>query len=661
MESLLLFLTKHAVLAYVAVFLGALLEAVAVIGTFIPGATLVFVGGLLIGAGVLDVWRAAGIAILGAILGDGFSYELGHHYRERAYGVWPITRFPRFLQRGANFVHRHGAWSILLGRFATPVRAIVPVIAGISGMQRVRFYTWNLVSAVAWVAAHLVPGVLLGASIQLAGAVSSRLLALVLVVLLLAWAAYALARAIFGRARERWRAARLWLLRWAGTRSGVVARFIRSLLDPQKPEASSLLVSAFLLLAVAWGFFAILDNVLSNEALVQFDRAAYSLMQGLRSPNVDRFFLAVTEVGDTVVAFAVALAVLLYMVWRKNWRTAMYWIGAVAFAECAVAALKLMLARARPGNALETYSFPSGHATISLVVYGFLAFLLVRGQARSVQLAAGMVVAALVGLVSLSRIYLGVHWFSDVLAGLALGLSWILLLGIAYSQHVRGEAIRALRLLFVVLAAFAIAGSIEVRRLHNADVARYAYTPRSVVLSLDKWLAQDWQSLPAQRVELDGDADEPFSVQWAASEEDIDNAIRSAGWKTPVKWSAQSAMYFLTPKADIANLPVLPKLNGGQPQTLAFQQVDGPDRRLVLRLWRTQYFVALPNGALSRPLWLGTVEVERVVRRRSVPSLADEDADPRPAVNQLTAASERIHVAHPASSGRPPVLLIYGR
>lgn len=197
MEALLDYLTNHATLAYCAVFLAAFLEAAAVIGTAIPGSTIVFVGGLLIGAGVLDAQLCAGIAVFGATLGDGFSFELGRRYRERIYALWPISRFPALLRRGADLVHRHGAWSIFLARFAAPVRAVVPVMAGISNMSPTRFYAWNVASALTWVTAHLIPGALLGASIQLAGAVSSRLFALVLVLLLLLWIAYAALRALW--------------------------------------------------------------------------------------------------------------------------------------------------------------------------------------------------------------------------------------------------------------------------------------------------------------------------------------------------------------------------------------------------------------------------------------------------------------------------------
>jgi undecaprenyl-diphosphatase len=240
-------------------------------------------------------------------------------------------------------------------------------------------------------------------------------------------------------------------------------------------------------------------------------------------------------------------------------------------------------------------------------------------------------------------------------------LSWILLLCIAYGRHVRGDAIRPSHLAAVAAAAFAVAGFVETSRIHESDLARYAYRPRSEVVALDDWLSRGWQTLPAQRVELDGDADEPFSIQWADSVDGIGEAAGRSGWAAPAKWSALGVLHFLVPNEPIASLPVVPKLHEGQPQTLAFQKVDGPDRRLVLRLWRTQYSVAFPKQASAEPLWLGTLEAERVVRRRSVLSLADEDADPRAALDALIAASDRLRAAIRTSPGRSPVVLIYRR
>jgi hypothetical protein len=71
--------------------------------------------------------------------------------------------------------------------------------------------------------------------------------------------------------------------------------------------------------------------------------------------------------------------------------------------------------------------------------------------------------------------------------------------------------------------------------------------------------------------------------------------------------------------------------------------------------------VAFPDQALRKPLWVATVELEQIVRRRSVLSLSDQESDPREALGDLVAASSRIRMAQRAGPGRPLVLLVYGR
>lgn len=93
-HSLILYFSAHPWVALAAIFAGAALEALAVIGTVIPGSTIVFIGGTLIGMRILSPAWTTLAAIVGAILGDGVSYWLGHHYRARLRGMWPMKRYP---------------------------------------------------------------------------------------------------------------------------------------------------------------------------------------------------------------------------------------------------------------------------------------------------------------------------------------------------------------------------------------------------------------------------------------------------------------------------------------------------------------------------------------------------------------------------------------
>jgi len=144
------------------VFSISLAESLAIIGVLVPGVIILFGAGTLIGAGILDFWTMCAWAIAGAIIGDGLSFWLGHHF-EYLTARWRWFRLhPDHLQRGIDFFRKYGDLSIALGRFFGPIRAIVPLVAGLMRMSPKRFYVANVLSALVWAPAYLLPGMLLG-------------------------------------------------------------------------------------------------------------------------------------------------------------------------------------------------------------------------------------------------------------------------------------------------------------------------------------------------------------------------------------------------------------------------------------------------------------------------------------------------------------------
>lgn len=123
----------------------AFIESAPFIGVFIPGATLISIGGFLASQEYLNTWDIILFATLGAIVGDFFSYSLG-----RWGGDWIKSKNKTLIIHGESFFRRHGNKSIFLGRFFGPVRAIIPFIAGLSRMKRKPFIFWNVLSAIAW-------------------------------------------------------------------------------------------------------------------------------------------------------------------------------------------------------------------------------------------------------------------------------------------------------------------------------------------------------------------------------------------------------------------------------------------------------------------------------------------------------------------------------
>lgn len=164
------FASTHALYAYITVSLLALSEAIPVVGTVVPGSTLVFgISALAISADA-DPWILLLAATAGAIAGDCFSFWLGQHYRERILRAWPLSHYPQLITRSEQLIAKFGAASVVLARFMAVVRAFVPLIAGILRMSPWQFYSANIISAVIWASAHVFPGIMLAAVLRLAGA-----------------------------------------------------------------------------------------------------------------------------------------------------------------------------------------------------------------------------------------------------------------------------------------------------------------------------------------------------------------------------------------------------------------------------------------------------------------------------------------------------------
>src|SRR6185369_9789456 len=102
------FVGAHPQLSFLAVFLLALSEAVPVVGTVVPGSTLILAISALATTAGINPWALLVAAVLGAIAGDGFSFWLGHHYHRQILGGWPLNRFPWLIERSARFIRKHG-------------------------------------------------------------------------------------------------------------------------------------------------------------------------------------------------------------------------------------------------------------------------------------------------------------------------------------------------------------------------------------------------------------------------------------------------------------------------------------------------------------------------------------------------------------------------
>jgi membrane protein DedA with SNARE-associated domain len=141
------------------VFVLAFGESLAFVSLILPFFGILFAIGLLIGASdALGFWSILTAAAIGAAVGDWLSYWLGYHYHDRIAGMWPLNRYPKLLPTGHAFFKRWGAWAIVFGRFLGPLRASVPIVAGIAQMPQIWFQLANWSSAFLWAYVLLAPG-----------------------------------------------------------------------------------------------------------------------------------------------------------------------------------------------------------------------------------------------------------------------------------------------------------------------------------------------------------------------------------------------------------------------------------------------------------------------------------------------------------------------
>lgn len=153
------FVREHPNGAIGMVFVLAFGESMAFLSLILPFFAILFAIGAIIGAAdPLIFWSIVVSAAVGAALGDWLSFWLGYHYHEQIQHMWPLKNYPKLLERGRHFFDRFGAWAVVLGRFNGPLRAAVPIAAGIAEMPQWKFQLANWSSAFLWAFALLYSG-----------------------------------------------------------------------------------------------------------------------------------------------------------------------------------------------------------------------------------------------------------------------------------------------------------------------------------------------------------------------------------------------------------------------------------------------------------------------------------------------------------------------
>lgn len=377
LDSINLWLGSHPQWLGLAIFVIACVECLAIAGILVPGTVLMFAVAVLAGSGVLSLWETLLLGYLGGLLGDLVSYGLGRRFHRNIRRLPGLRQHPEWLISAELYFERYGSVSLLLGRFIGPLRPMLPMIAGMLDMPFIRFCLVSMLAAAGWVIAYLVPGWATGAALRLplpdgfwssAGVVAAGLGVVLIISLQLSLRRKRLAT----------------------------------------PWTATLCALTLLALFLGW------------PSLDAFDRGLLEVIQAERSAGLDRFMVLITRLGDfsTQLYCGVLLCALLALL--KQWRAFVFTLATLLGTALCNGLLKALFARVRPDVLLEplaTFSFPSGHSSAAFAFFLSLGILAGRGQPPRLHLSWLLLASLPATLIALSRVYLGVHWPSDVLAG----------------------------------------------------------------------------------------------------------------------------------------------------------------------------------------------------------------------------------------------------
>ncbi|HEX8858875.1 MAG TPA: bifunctional DedA family/phosphatase PAP2 family protein [Actinomycetes bacterium] len=419
------------------VFLAPALEASAFVGVVIPGEIAVLLGGVL--AFQHRAWLPAVLAaaVAGAICGDSVGYLVGRRWGRRLLdgSVGRLVK-REHLDRGERYLAERGGPAVFFGRFTAALRALIPGLAGMAGLRYRTFALYNAAGGALWASGFVLLGYAAGTGWRHVERLAGRASLLLLVVLVVVGAIVLAARWL-ARHPDRVRAladrqlARPWVARLRDRYQRQLA-FLARRLRPGGALGLSLTVTVAALVAAGWAFGAILQDVLARDELALVDRPVALFFVHHREAWLTHLLQDLTNLGS--IRILVPLIVVVGAgCWlrRRTWRPLGLLAVAYAGADLSFNAVKELVHRPRPPaiillKPVAGPSFPSGHATQAVAVYGMLAALTAAtttSWARKVAAWAAAIV--IVGAVAVSRLYLGAHWLTDVLGGLALGAAWL--------------------------------------------------------------------------------------------------------------------------------------------------------------------------------------------------------------------------------------------
>lgn len=399
---------------YIILFLITILEGIPAIGSLVPGHTAVILSGFLSRLYILNLYIVIPVVMIAAMLGDYFGYYLG-----KKYGYGFLKSFGKvlfikdeYIEKAKLIINAHTGKSIIFGRFNPITRPLVPFVIGASHVKAQKFWLFDFIGVFIWSIISILIGYIFGASYHaVAGILGKFIIISIILAILIAWS-----------------------FSFINKRFHIFAKY-------------ELFVLFFNLLGL-YGFFKTIQDALRDHAFMAELDVWINVFFSSHVSAVGLSFMTIfTDIfSPTVISIATSLLIVYFLIKKQLGHVV---ISALSMGGGLIASafVKEIVMRPRPEYAFiveNDFSFPSGHAIAVTIFFTLLIYFFARKIKNMVWRELFITISVvLIILTAISRLYLGVHWLSDVFAGISLGLFWTTLM-ILFVRYV-GMIVNSLR------------------------------------------------------------------------------------------------------------------------------------------------------------------------------------------------------------------------
>ncbi len=382
-----------------------ILEGVPVIGSLVPGHTAVILSGFFAKLNILNINIVIPTVIISAMLGDYSGYLIG-----KKYGLDFLKRFGKFLfikeeyiNKAKDIINTHTGKAIIFGRFNPLTRPLVPFIIGSSNVHIKRFWIFDFIGVSIWALGSIALGYIFGASYHLAAKFFGKFIFIAICISILI----------------------IWAYNFINKRFHIFAKYE--------------LIVLILNIVGLYGFFKTVQDALRDRAFMAELDAWINIFFTTHANSSSLVFMnLISDIFSPIVLYTATILFTIYFLLKKKWRYATISFFSMSGGLILGAFIKEIIQRTRPISAFiieNDYSFPSWHAIAVTVFFTLTIYFFAREFKNIVwrEIFISFSVFIII-LTCISRLYLGVHWMSDVIAGSAFGLFWttLMILGVRY-------------------------------------------------------------------------------------------------------------------------------------------------------------------------------------------------------------------------------------